>query len=364
MSAPHALPPTTPDRRIPSLDGLRGISILLVLCGHASYGLTWIPQPILAYAGNGRLGVMVFFLLSGYLIYSLSVREVLATGRFDWRAFYLRRVLRIFPCFYVFILTVVVLRSLGLVDLSLSTLLSAATFTLNYGHLWAGSTPSPDYHVVAHYWTLALEEQFYLTWPVLMLLFLRRQLRSALVAVMLLAPVSRVACYYLMPESRGQLGMMFHTAFDLIAGGVLLGELLAGGRPREILLRLARQGWLVAGAIVFVLVLSPMLFQRWHGSYAITVGATLDMACLALIITAAVHYPGTLLHRLLNWRPLAFVGTISYSLYVWNNLFLYEHGWRVQQMPWNLLCLFALAIASHYLVERPFLRLKPKSARS
>lgn len=363
VTPPAASPSPSPPNasaRIPSLDGLRGVAIALVLIGHFSYGLKFLPPTVLGLLGNGKLGVNVFFVLSGYLIYSLSAREVRETGAFSWRNFYLRRVLRIFPCFYLFIVVLLVLKSLGLVQLAGSTLASAATFTLNYAHLWIREAASPDYHVVGHYWTLALEEQFYLTWPLLMLLFVRGRLLPVLVGVIVLAPVSRIVCYYLMPESRGQLGMMFHTAFDSIAAGVLLGEMLAAERPRQILLRLAGNGLLVAGAIVFVFLISPLVGGRLRGTYTATIGPTLDLACLTVIITAAVHFPGTLLHRFLNWGPLAFVGVISYSLYVWNNLFLYDHGWTVQSPPWNLACVFGLAILSHYFVEKPFLQLKKK----
>jgi peptidoglycan/LPS O-acetylase OafA/YrhL len=238
-------------------------------------------------------------------------------------------------------------------------LFAAGTFSLNYLHLWNHLSGGTDYFVVGHYWTLALEEQFYLTWPLLMLLFARNKLVVALTTILVLAPFLRIGCYYLTPGSRGQIAMMFHTGFDSIAAGVLLGELLRRARPRHWLERLAANRMLLAGAIAFVALLSPYLEQRFHGAYSITIGKPLELACLCLVVTAAVSFPGTLLFRFLNWRPLVFVGVLSYSLYVWNNLFLYSAGrWPANQFPLNFLCVGGMALASHYLVERPFLKLK------
>lgn len=219
--------------------------------------------------------------------------------------------------------------------------------------------------MIGHYWTLALEEQFYLTWPLLMLLFVRRRLLPVLVTIMVLAPFVRIACYFLTPGSRGQIGMMFHTGFDSIAAGVLLGELMRRPRPRAWLRSVAVQPWIVCSSIVFLVFVSPLLTEHFRGAYEITIGKTLELACLCLVITAAVSFPQTAMFRFLNWRPLAYLGVLSYSLYVWNNLFLYS-GWHglIETFPVNFLCLFSMALASHHLVEKPFLKLKTYFHRS
>ena len=351
--------------RIPSLDGLRGIAILLVLIGHGGYALPHGLAPILPFAGNGLLGVSIFFVLSGFLIYSLSVRELEKTGSFDWRQFYLRRVLRIFPCFYFYLLVLVALMAANWLTLTQPMLFSAATFSLNYRHLWDHGTELYDYFVIGHYWTLALEEQFYLTWPLLMLLFLRKRLLPALVLIIALAPVMRFICYYVTPGSRAQLTMMFHTAFDSIAAGVLLAELLRRPAFRTKLEQIARQGLWLGASLLFLFIFSPLLTAQFLGSYLMTIGRSLELAAICLIITAAISFPGTWLYKILNWRPLAWLGVLSYSLYVWNNLFLYSAGrWTVNQFPFNYLCLFATAIASHYLIEKPFLNLKDRLRES
>jgi peptidoglycan/LPS O-acetylase OafA/YrhL len=349
------------NNRIPSLDGLRGIAILTVIFGHGSYALSAIPGPLLRFAANGHLGVSIFFVLSGFLIYNLSVREFERSGEFDWKQFYVRRILRIFPCFYFFIVVVFLLRHLGLLDLTVPMIFGAATFSLNYLHLWYHFSGATDYFVIGHYWTLCLEEQFYLTWPILMLLFTRRKLLPVLTVILVLAPLLRVATYHWMPGSRGQIEMMFHTGFDSIAAGVLLGELMLRQQSKTWLQRVAANPAALVTAIVFPVVISPLLENRFHGYYADTVGKTIELVCICIVITAAVSFPGTILFRFLNWRPLAFIGVLSYSLYVWNNLFLYREGhWLVNRFPLNFICAAGMALASHYFVEKPFLRLKDR----
>lgn len=346
--------------RIPSLDGLRGVAILMVLIGHGSHSLPPLAGKLLMFAGNGSLGVNVFFVLSGFLIYNLSVREIAKTGGFNWKQFYLRRVLRIFPCFYFYIGTLLLLMAAGTVALSWQMVASAATFSLNYRHVWDHSTGLFDYVFIGHYWTLALEEQFYLTWPLLILLLNKRRLLSVLLAIMALAPFVRVAGYFLTPGSRAQIGMMFHTGFDAIAAGVLLGELLRRASAKQWLERVASRPAVVASLLVFLVFISPLLGGRFGGAYSLTIGKTLELFALCLVITSAVSFPQSLLFRFLNWRPLAYIGVLSYSLYVWNNLFLLGETHWFNVFPYNFGCVAGMALLSHYLVENPFLKLKDR----
>lgn len=349
-----------PSGRIPSLDGLRGVAILMVLIGHCSFSFPLLAWGPLRFASNAALGVNVFFILSGFLIYSLSIREIEKTGAFNWKQFYMRRVLRIFPCFYFYIAVVLLLMAVGVVALSWQMIVSAATFSINYRHVWDHSGATCDYYVIGHYWTLALEEQFYLTWPLLILLRIKGRLLPTLVAIIALAPLIRIACYFFTPGSRDQIGMMFHTGFDSIAAGVLLGELLRREPSKLWLERWSSKRSVVSVALVFLLVLSPLLTGHFRGAYSITIGKSLELFALCILITAAVSFPQTLLFRVLNWGPLAYVGVLSYSLYVWNNLFLLGEKYWLNAFPFNIACVAGMAVVSHYLVERPFLKLKDR----
>ena len=351
-------------RRISGLDGLRGIAVLFVLLEHGCYSFLKLDWPVAPYIGNGALGVNIFFVLSGYLIYELSAREFEKTGAFNWKAFYLRRILRIFPCFYSYLAVVLILAGLGLLTLTRPVIFSVATFSLNYRHVWDHSSELYNYYVVGHYWTLALEEQFYLTWPLLMFLLPRKRLLPLMVAVIALAPFIRVFCYFFTPGSRAQIGMMFHTGFDSIAMGVLLGELCRRPQWKARLQTLARNPWVLAGSGIFLVLVSPWLVIHLKGNYSITIGKTLELMCIAIIIIAAASASSPRLSAVLNWRPLMFIGVLSYSLYVWNPLFLnMQTHWILNVFPLNFIGLFAAGAFSYYLIERPVLRLKERLRR-
>ncbi len=352
--------------RIPSLDGLRCVAVLCVLLAHGWYSLK-IPAFLMSYRHSyGVLGVTIFFVLSGFLIYNLTYKEICKSGKFDWKAFYLRRVLRIFPCFYFYLIVVFIISLLGYYTVTWQVFLSTATFTYNYQHLWYSNHPKPnDFHVLAQYWTLSLEEQFYLFWPLLVLLIFRKNIQTSLFIVIFAAPILRVLTYFFIPEWRGQLMMMAHTGFDSIAAGVLLGELMVRERSKKILLDIAENRWSVGLSVLFLLFLSPFFKVTFQGSYNITIGATLDFIAIGILMVAVIHQKNSLAYRLLNWSPVVFIGTLSYSLYIWNPLFLYKNSFfPFNSFPYNYIMVLFAASFSYFIVERPFLRLKEKISLS
>jgi len=173
--------------RLHSLDGLRALSILLVLVGHVA-GTVNAPEWLTPLHNLGNFGVKIFFVISGFLITLLLLEELGVSGRIDLRGFYLRRCCRIFPAFYFFIGCIVLANAGGYIELYPNDVLHAATFTMNYHHdrAWA----------LNHTWSLAVEEQFYLLWPLLlMLLGIGRALVCAAVLV-IAAPLIRIfMCY-------------------------------------------------------------------------------------------------------------------------------------------------------------------------
>jgi peptidoglycan/LPS O-acetylase OafA/YrhL len=107
-----------------------------------------------------------------------------------------------------------------------------------------------------------------------------------------------------------------------------------------------------------------LLFHQFRGTYRITIGQTLELASICLILTSAIHIPNTKLFRFLNWPPLTHIGILSYSLYLWNNLFLYSGGKSpLNLFPLNYLSLIAIALLSYHLIEKPFLKLKTQLHR-
>ena len=327
--------------RIPSLDGLRAISITLVIVGHV------LGLKIPFFIGLAALGVRVFFVISGYLITKILLREIEALGRIPLPRFYLRRTLRLFPAFFAYALVIIVLAHFGVVELKSGDVLSAFTYTMNYHRVRAWS--------LGHFWSLAVEEQFYFVWPALLVaLGGTRGIRFAALYV-LAAPLIRIGSWYVFPGSRAGIGETFPTTADAIA----IGCVLAGVRPwleqQPGYLRFQKSGAFALVPVVAVLTtrldshpLPDMLF-----------GQTLANVCVAMVIDWCVRFPEGSVGRLLNAPPLVVVGVGSYSLYLWQQLFLNPRSnlW-FNAFPANVILASLMAVASYRLIEKPVMTLR------
>ena len=334
--------------RIPSLDGLRAISIAFVFFGHLA-GTRGFPVP--AAAGNAvniaELGVHVFFVISGYLITRLLLQETARHGRIDLGNFYLRRTLRIFPPYYTLLAALLVADLLGAVALHRHDILRAMTYTTNYdeGRSW----------YVGHTWSLSVEEQFYLLWPAVVLLARPRRAVLAAAAVVLAVPIIRVGSWELLRWSGDGIGARFETVADAIA----IGCVLAGVRSRLH----ATPGYRrLLSSPFFVLVPLVTIAANATGQHPLVYfGAAFTIVNIgvALCIDWCVTFADGRVGRLLNARPLVFVGWLSYSLYLWQQPFLNRAGTSiVTTFPLNLVLAITAALASYYAVERPSLRLR------
>jgi peptidoglycan/LPS O-acetylase OafA/YrhL len=345
---------TSTDRRIPSLDGLRAISIALVLLAHLDGTQGFPSMPFLARMGNvGFFGVRVFFVISGFLITTLLVNEARTTGRISLKLFYFRRLMRIFPASYVFLACMGGAAAIGWITLRPWDLLAGFAYLTNYHPDRAWFT--------GHLWSLSVEEQFYLLWPgVLALAGVRKGLLVA-AAVILGAPAVRVFTVLFLPVSeRLAIGESFQTVCDALAMGCLLagyrGELAA--IPRYLGFLRSRGFWLVPAGVVAAFILSR------SAKFGYPIGETLMNAGIALCIDRFVRYPDGVVGRCLNTRPMIFVGNLSYSLYLWQQPFLNRNVASLwTSFPLNLTLAFACAMASYYLVEKPCLRWRGRLER-
>jgi peptidoglycan/LPS O-acetylase OafA/YrhL len=340
--------PRAEPARIASLDGLRGVSILLVLAAHATtqamrHGFdakgAWLMGDL------GCTGVDVFFGISGFVITALLLREWQATEAVDLRAFYLRRAFRILPALWVFLLSITLVWQMSHADLA-----KALLFVTNL-------SPTGTWRL-DHTWSLSVEEQFYLAWPLTMaVLGPRRALRLAWVAVAAL-PVVRVAVHALWVAPRGVVWHVLHLRFDTILLGCVVAVLRASCPEHRLLRVLSRPG-VAAASVAFLTVGSPVLWSRLGEYYDLTVGASCGAFAVASIVLYAIEDAGSLLGRVLNSAPLVHVGTISYSLYLWQQpFFAPELQGPLARWPVALAAAFVLAEASYRLVEVPMLRLR------
>jgi peptidoglycan/LPS O-acetylase OafA/YrhL len=339
-------------QRIPSLDGLRAISIALVLYGHAT-GTLGFPIASDRF-GLAAAGVRTFFIISGFLITKLLLKEIASKGTISLRAFYRRRVLRIFPAFYTYWLVTLALVTAGLLAVPSRDLAYAATYTINYvvDRSWS----------VGHLWSLAVEEQFYALWPLTLFLLGRKRAFSLAGAAVLLVPVIRVAQFFLWPSHRAGICEEFHTIADCIATGCLLAGCQDWLWQRESYRRFlaSRKFWLAPCAIVLALAFGSHPLVKW------LILIPIFNLGIALCIDRWTRLPDADAFAVfLNWKPLCFVGVLSYSLYLWQQPFVdrYSHHlWN--RFPINIALAFLVALASYYLIEKPFLNLRYRSRQS
>jgi len=338
-------------QRIPSLDGLRAISIALVLYGHmaGTIGFPFAHDPFaLAVAG-----VRTFFIISGFLITKLLLKEIASKGQISLGGFYRRRVLRIFPAFYAYWLITLGLVITGLLVVPARDLVYAATYTINY-------VIDRGWHL-GHLWSLAVEEQFYALWPLTLFLLGRKRAFKIAGGAFFLVPVIRVAQFYLWHSHRLGITEEFQTIADCIATGCLLAGyqdwLWAQDSYRRFLT--SWKFWLAPCLIVLTIIISVHPRVKW------LIGIPIFNLAVAVCIDRWTRFPDAdPFAVILNWKPLAFVGVLSYSLYLWQQPFLdryASHLWN--RFPYNISLAFLAALGSYYFVEKPFLNLRYRNRR-
>jgi peptidoglycan/LPS O-acetylase OafA/YrhL len=343
----------------PDIDGLRAVAILSVLAFHV-----W-PWRV----SGGFVGVDVFFVISGYLISAIVFSEI-ATGRFSLLAFYERRVRRIFPALFAMLIAVSAVISSFLVpneliDYAKSLIATSTSFSNFYFWQHSGYFDAPLSKPLLHTWSLAVEEQFYILFPIFLLVGRRlfaQWLKYGVVILLLASLAASVATLHY--NAATAFYMPYTRAWELLAGTVIsLGFFPRLGHVW------ARNGLALLGiGMIGYSVLRYSPETPFPG-----LAAVLPALGSALIIGAG-ESGSTLVGRALSWRPMVFVGLISYSLYLWhwpviilNDLgfspnfgAFTPHGWAFVSLmqklnrPMLVLLGFALAVLSWRFVERPF----------
>jgi peptidoglycan/LPS O-acetylase OafA/YrhL len=361
-------------RHLPALNGLRGVAVIGVVAYHLQLG----------WASGGYLGVDLFFVLSGFLITTLLLEEWVGTRRIDLLAFWGRRARRLLPALFLVVAALAIYLVLnahfggpganGLIDLSglrgeaLGTLLYVNNWHLIYAHqsyFAQFSTPSP----LQHTWSLAIEEQFYLVWPLVLLLLLhtvRRSWRSAGLAVAVALGVLSSILMAVMFQPGADPSRVYYGTdtrlFDLMAGATIAFVVAARPQPNQRARRTLHVVGPVAAAGLAVFWITAGTAAGLPTNFMFEGGFLLCAALAALIVAdARLTEPGRFA-RGLAWGPLHFIGTISYGIYLWHwPVIVYLSGARTGLSTWPLDLLriaatLALSTASYYLVERPIRR--------
>jgi peptidoglycan/LPS O-acetylase OafA/YrhL len=343
---------------IPSLDGLRAVSFLIVFVAHA--GLKSVVP--------GGFGVTVFFFLSGYLITTLTRIEAQDTGRVSQRNFYVRRALRIFPPFYIVLAGATLLVFLGVLDSqSPLRLMPVLSQYLHFSNFWIASHGMDGMPSGTNvYWSLAVEEHFYLLFPIAFVALARLGLTGRTKATLLwglcaAVLVWRCVLVLVLHAAPDRTYLCSDTRVDSIAFGCALalwrnpvldaeGDAAQSAFWRRVLFPAG-----MALLLVTFLVRGPVFRE--------TLRYTLQGIALTPVFVAAVRWPRLLLFRPLNWRPVRFIGTLSYSLYLVHfvTLSVIEQHSRLGPVQRGILALLVsvgVSWAIYRVVERPCARLR------
>jgi len=298
----------------------------------------------------GNLGVRVFFIISGYLITTLLIREYKSTGTISLAKFYFNRTFRIFPAFYAFVAVIIVTSHLGFIQLCDGDLLHAVTYTTNYHYHRAWE--------LGHIWSLAVEEQFYLLWPAILLCFGLHGGFIASGAYLLIGPAVRVVTWHFFPEYREGIGETFQSVADIIFLGCFYAFIREALHRNSRYLRWQKQAVTAGILVVGILALNNM---RDFVSIFYPIGETVLNLSIALLIDWCFLNSDGVVGRTLNSRPLVAIGILSYSLYLWQQLFLNETAASALTFfPTNIVLALLCGTASYFLVEQPCLRLREK----
>jgi peptidoglycan/LPS O-acetylase OafA/YrhL len=349
-------------RYAPGLDGVRALAVGAVLVYHL--GTTGDSANILK---GGYLGVDVFFVLSGYLITSLLIVEARGTGRISIKRFYVRRAKRLFPAVFTLLAVVALVVIIWLPDQGRqlrSDLLAAVGYSTNWwlifedaSYFGTGERP----RLLTHLWSLSVEEQFYLLWPLVMIFFARRKMkRGAMLTVLLLGVAASTAAGILLYDPWSDPSRVYFGT-DTRALAPLLGAALAiAARPWRYGDRQGANVGLDVAGVAALAGLGATAALLADNSAVLYRGGFLGIAALGAVLVLAAGHPGTALGQVLGTQPMRWLGERSYAIYLWHwpVFVLTRPGLDVSLTGWGNVALrvgltLILADLSYRLIERP-----------
>jgi len=350
---------TAPLKRMPVLDGIRGIAVIMIVLTH--FGS--MSPTNYHYFHPGLLGVDVFFVLSGFLITSILLEEWERTGTISLKNFFVRRFLRLMPAYWMCLLFLHFVAPLYLNGFEAQAARSNRSlfFALIYMTNWQG-VAGEYLGVFSHLWSLAVEEQFYFTWaPFLLLLFIGTKNRRAVVVVSLLLNVAVLNWLELrIANPSTNIGATDCRLFSLLIGA--LAGMVSYWKiyPREFSSSKYFDVLAAASAIAAVVLASQFSLDSFP-SFRVLPWFALSVA---VFIVWCANRSRSVAHLLLTFPPLVWIGQVSYGLYLWHHFFVVF----VRDQPWSLSAKLSVGIAasliftaaSYYLLERPFLKLKDR----
>lgn len=349
------------------MDGWRAVSIIIVLANHstATWGFPHQLDTLFFWSFDGILGVRFFFVISGFLITWLMMLESAKDGHVNLYHFYARRALRILPVYGLFLCTLFGLQLFTNFHQSLSSWISNLTFTTNFNRPpWTS----------CHLWSLAVEEQFYILWPILFVFWgpsaSVRRLITILAIPLFLAPLCRAISHLgVFPRVLYPLfqDYSFFYNCDALAIGCFCAIIVGhrnGGRQNSSI----SQQW-IAIIVGTSFILIPNVLTRVFQIHSLNflmvpLGDTFQDCGFGLLLIQNLDHPRFCLYRCLNWKWVQQIGILSYSIYIWQMIFCTSpKTYGIQPVWWLsfpgwLIPVFVVGGLSYYVIERPFFALR------
>ncbi len=344
----------------PALDGLRGMAVLFVLLAHIGFNIYLFPYRIYL---DSTIGVHIFFVISGFLITTLLLKEKVKNGRISLRYFYIRRVLRILPVAYLFLLVLIVLNNIYHLEIPAPDFIASFLFYKNL--------PMHNEPYTAHFWSLAVEEQFYLTFPIILALNTNRYMVLALAIVIIVPLISVLSYYNISFLNNSAAGLLiaklctyaFWKGPVIILIGSVFSILIFKGiiKPEQV-----KANYFLSFALLVIAITISTKTFIFYGKYTCQY---LSAILIGLVIILDIN-TRSFLSVILSSSFLLRIGIVSYSIYIWQELFI---GSRARE-PWLhvfnsypvwvvmilKLVIISLVVSLSYPFEAVFLKMKSK----
>ncbi len=358
LSSEFSLPEDLNISHFPSLDGIRAVSVFIVLIAHAN--AEFKNKIITSILAGGTLGVYIFFVISGFLITTLLLKEKIKTGTISLRNFYIRRSLRILPVAYLYLFTLFILHTFFGLTVRPMEYVGCLLFLVNLGYFHTGV-------YTGHFWSLSVEEQFYIVFPSILKKNYRVYINFLFILLGLIIVVRIVdfralskihPAYHLFSVLNVFKELIYHL------DGIIIGSLLAICLFKNIFpLQFVYRHKILLHVIlipIIIVIFNDLLFYSVFNSL-------ISSVLIAVLLASNLKPSGDFIFKVLNFSILKRIGVLSYSTYIWQQLILFRYNNVFNNNKyayWGLVvCIFilsAVVYSSYEFFEKRFLNLKQK----